>query len=341
MIVKLKDVAARAGVSEATASLALNNKPGIKEATRHKVMEAARVLDYTPNETAQSLATSRTKTIGLIITDIENPFFGCLTRHIDQTIRSYGYQLILSISNDDVSLEDSILQDFLRKRIEGIIIVPSFAKRENYQIYETLERRKIPFVFSTTYYSGFESRSVMTDLSHGSYLLVKYLLDMGHRKIGFLLSSDPATAISALRLQGYHRAFEERGVPIDRALIHPCARVDYYSAFQETGILLKNSNIDALITINDYMALGAKRAAEGMGYQIPEDLSIAGYDDVAFASFSEIPLTTVRQNIQVIAHETADRLFGLIRGTYTEPKQVWVNPELIVRQSTGTPHPRN
>jgi LacI family transcriptional regulator len=175
----------------------------------------------------------------------------------------------------------------------------------------------------------------MTDLSLGSYLLVKYLLDLGHRDIGFLLSTDPTVALSALRLRGYRRAFEERGLMVDEMLIRSCTRLDYYSALQEASLFLKDRSIDALITINDYMALGAKRAAEGLGYTIPEDLSIAGYDDVAFASLSEIPLTTVRQDIQAIGRETVDRLFGLIGGKYAELEQVWIQPELIVRQSTG------
>jgi LacI family transcriptional regulator len=335
MLIKLKDVAAQAGVSEATASLVHNDKPVIKETTRLKVMEAAKILDYIPNEAAQNLATSRTKTIGLIITDIENPFFGSLTRHIDQAIRSYGYRLILSISNNDIPLEDRILKDFLKKRVDGIIIVPSFRKRGEYRIYETLQKQEIPFIFTTTYYPGFENRSVMTDLSQGSYLLVKYLLDLGHRDIGFLLSADLNMALSSLRLQGYRRAHEERGLTLNTDLIIPCPQVDYHSAFQKTSVFLKTKKIDALITINDYMAMGAKRAAESLGYNIPQDLSIAGYDDVAFASLSEIPLTTVRQNIQTIGQETVDRLFAFIQGKYTEMEQSWIQPELIVRQSTG------
>ena len=335
MIVKLKDVAARAGVSEATASLVLNGKPGIKESTRARVMETAKALGYTPNGMAQGLATSRTKTIGLVVTDIENPFFGSLTRHIDQAIRGFGYGLILSVSNDNTETEDQILQDFLRKRVEGIIVVPSFAKRQDFRIYDTLEKRKIPFIFTTTYYPGYENRSVMTDFPRGSYLLVKYLLDLGHRSICFLLSSDPTVALSALRLQGYRRAFQERELEVDESLIIPCGRPDYHSAFQEANRFLRGRSTDALISINDYMALGAKRAAEELGYRIPEELSIAGYDDVAFASLSEIPLTTVRQDIPTIGRETVDRLFSLIQGTRTDPEQTWVQPELIVRQSTG------
>jgi len=336
MIIKLKDVAERAGVSEATASLVLNNKPGIKESTRHKVLDAAAALGYTPNGTAQSLATNKTKTIGLVVTDIENPFFGSLTKHIDQAIRSYGYGLILSVSNDNIETEDKILQDFLRKRVEGIIIVPSFTKRLDFRIYETLEKRKIPFIFTTTFYPGYENRSVMTDFPRGTYLLVKYLLDMGHRSIGFFLSSDPTVALSALRIEGYRRALAEKGLSVEPDMIIPCARPDYHAAYQEATLFLRRKKPDALIAINDYMALGIKRAAEEQGYLIPEQLSIAGYDDVAFASLSEIPLTTVRQDIPAIGKQSVYTLFNLIEGKRTSHEQILIPAELIVRQSTGS-----
>lgn len=335
MIVKLKDVANLAGVSESTASLVLNNKPGIKTSTRQKVMDAVNTLGYTPNGIAQGLATSKSKTIGLVVTDIENPFFGSLTKFIDQSIRSYNYGLILSVSNDQVDTENQILEDFVRKRVEGIIIVPSFSQRHDFKAYENLEKRHIPYIFTTTYYPGYENRCVMTDLSKGSYILVKYLLDMGHRKIVFFLSSDPTVALSSLRLQGYRKAFAEKNLTVNEDLIIPCVRPDYHSAYQSANILLQNHKVDAIVTINDYMALGAKRAAEELGYKIPDDLSIAGYDDVVFASLSEIPLTTVRQPISSIGRITVDNLFSMIEKKQKSPEQILIEPELIVRQSTA------
>jgi len=335
LIVTLKDVARQAGVSPATASLVLNGKPGIKASTRIKVQEAAKTLGYTPNGMAQRLVTSKSHTIGLIVTDIENPFFASLTRYIDQSIRSYEYGLILSISNDDIETEDRILQDFMRKRVEGVVVVPSFAKRSDFRIYETLEKRGIPFIFATSYYLDFGRRCVMTNLAKGSYLLVKYLLDLGHRSIVFLLSSDLSVALSSFRLQGYRQAFQEKGVPVDESLIVPCVRPDYHCAYQTANSVLKSRKVDAMITINDYMALGAKRAAEELGYRIPEDVSIAGYDDVTFASLSEIPLTTVRQPIGTIGMDSVDQLFASMEGKHAGPEILFVEPELIVRQSTG------
>ncbi|MFP4408957.1 MAG: LacI family DNA-binding transcriptional regulator, partial [Spirochaetaceae bacterium] len=145
-MVKLKDVAQKAGVSEATASLVLNERPGVHRETRKKVFQAAEELGYTPNAIARNLATRRSRTIGLVVTDISNPFFGNLTKYVDQFVKERGYGLILSLSEDDLSKEDGILQDFVGKMVEGIIIVPTLSRpRREAATFDRLRRLSVPF----------------------------------------------------------------------------------------------------------------------------------------------------------------------------------------------------
>jgi LacI family transcriptional regulator len=162
-MIKLKDVARRARVSEATASLALNRKKGVNALTRDRVLKAAEVLGYTPNTIARGLATRRTHTIGLVVTDIENPFFGSVTRFVDEFVRERGYTLVLSVSNDELELEERIISYFIGKRVEGAIVIPTISLRQDFSCFANLQRHKIPLVQATTYYPGLESGCVMTD----------------------------------------------------------------------------------------------------------------------------------------------------------------------------------
>jgi LacI family transcriptional regulator len=333
-MVKLKDVAVRAGVSEGTASLVLNNKAGVNARTREKVLQAANSLGYHPNRIARGLATKKTSTIGLLITDIENPFFGSLTRYIDEHVKKEGYSLILSVSNNLLGMEEKIIFDFLGKRVDGLVLVPTLMNRTDFSCFRALENHKIPFVFSTAYYRGLESDCVMTDLREGSYRLTKYLLDLGHREIVLLTSPVGSSVPSQLRAEGYKRALRDSGLLFEESNIIECEKADYYNGYETAKGVLRKRKPDAITAINDIMALGAKEAALETGYSIPAEISVAGYDDVVFSRISELPLTTVKQDIARISEETVSKLMGRIRGESGPTGVKLISPELIVRKST-------
>jgi LacI family transcriptional regulator len=334
-MIKLVDVARKARVSEATASLALNRKPGVKPQTRERVLKAAQALGYSPNTLARGLATRRTHSLGLVLTDIENPFFGSLTRHIDESTLQAGCNLILSVSNDELEMESRIVQDFVGKRVDGVILVPTLRPRRDLSYFETLKKHRIPCVFSTSYYAGVAADCVMTDLEEGSRALTRYLLELGHRDILMLVSSNREVVPSKLRIQGCRRAFEEHGLALGREQIVACERPDFECGYATTLRVLRRGKPDAVMAINDIMALGAKRAIKERGYAIPEEISVAGYDDVIFSSIPEIPLTTVRQDTRQIGRLTVELLFRQIRGKAAAARVHWVQPELVIRESTG------
>lgn len=334
---KLSDVAQRAGVSTATASLVFNNRPGVNATTRRTVMRAAAELGYVPNNVARRLATNKSQTIGLIVTDIENPFFGCLTRYIDEQARRNRFSVLLALSRDDPELEDQIIKTFIGECVDGIIVVPTQFARREFSSYENLRKRGLPFVFSTTYYPGFDGDCVMADLELGSYRLTRYLLELGHRDIAFLAGADRNAPITKLRVNGCRRAHAERGLALDPARIVSCARPDFQSGYLEAQRLLGGTRPDAVMTINDLVALGAQKALKEAGCSIPKDISLAGYDDVIFASISDLHFTTVRQDIPEIARLSVELLIGRILGGTQKPVRTLIAPELMVRDSTAAP----
>ena len=337
-MIKLKDVAASAGVSTATVSLVLNKKPGVNAKTREKVLQASRVLGYTPNTIAQGLATKRSRTIGLIVTDIENPFFATVTKYVDQFTKEAGYGLIFEISNDDLAREESSLRDFIGKRVEGIVIVPTLRKlRSDFFIFDRLRALGIPCVFLTSYYPGHDCHCVMTNLEQGSYLMTRHLLSLGHRDIVLLAPHDTQVVPAALRIGGFTRALKESRCTFKEDMIVRCLEPNFRNGYEKTANLIKRRKPDAIMAINDILALGAKRAINQAGYHIPQDIAVAGFDDVIFASISEVPLTTVKQDVPEmcrLAVQELTRLLGL-KDPYKK-RFVFrsVRPELIVRAST-------
>jgi LacI family transcriptional regulator len=327
----LRDVAQKAGVSEGTASLVINGKPGPKKKTREIVLAAARELRYVPNSAARNLAMKESTTVGLVVTDIENPFFGSITRYVNHYLGRRGQSMILSVSNDDAATEDAILHNFIQQGVGAIIVAPTQLSRRSTDAFVDVKEHGIPIVFISSYYSNFAAPRVLTDYADGSYKLVRYLIETGHTDIRFLVSYDLDAPIAHERIRGFLRAFETQGIIPDKAAIHRCPHPDYESGFREAGNVLDEGKPDALITINDVMALGAKRAIQERGYSVPHDISVAGYDDVIFASLSEIPLTTVRQNIEEIARRAVDILLRTPPDIETD---VRIAPELVIRSST-------
>ncbi len=337
-MVTLKDVAKRAGVSAGTVSLVLNNKSGISHVTRQRVIEAVRQLKYTPNRIARGLVTKRTHTIGLVVTDIENPFFGSVTRYISDYLRESGYTVILSVSKDDFELEGAIVERFVGNRADGVIIVPTLLWAPSSAAYvDTLRRHEVPYVFCTSYYPPIAGDRIMANLEDGSYRLTRYLIEMGHREILLFTTQNKEVIPSALRIAGFARAFQEAGVPLHPDYIVPCRYPDSYHGYARTVEILKDRRPDAITAINDFLALGIIKAIWASGLSVPEDISVAGYDDVLFASTLRQPMTTVRQDVARICRETVHRLLDRINGDRQEPRHVYVPTELVVRETTGKP----
>jgi LacI family transcriptional regulator len=331
----LQDIAKLANISEAAVSLALNDKKGVSEETRSKVKELASKYNYKPNAFARGLVERKSRTIGLVVPDTENPYYGKIVKCVDSYIREYGYHLIIAISNEDYMTEAEIIDEFISKQVEGIIIVPTNKPNSNISYYETISQQHLPCVFISSFYNGTDLPFIMVDLKEGMYSLVKYLLNLGHRHIYFICGNYQSVATD-FRLEGYKAAFEELKVAFDNSYIIECPMVTFEQAYQSTIKLVNNvDNIDAIVTANDYMALGVLNALHDKNIKVPEDISLAGFDNVVFSSIASIPITTVSQDIPRMVNTGVDTLLDIIKNNNRGSiHSVFIKPELIIREST-------
>jgi LacI family transcriptional regulator len=335
MTVKIKDIAKKAGVSEATVSLSINNSPLVKEETKIKIKDIAIELGYVPNAVARNLAKSQSKTIGLIVPDIENIYYGKLVKHIDENIREAGYDTILAISNDKSSIERQSINKFISQKVEGVIIAPINQVNNDVKYLDLLEQHGIPLVCATSYYPGVSLPFVMVDLEEGTYRLVRYLLDIGLRNIAFLCGSK-AVITTSMRIEGYIKAFTERGLIYDDNNFIECSKIDYDEACEVAEKLLRSGrDIDAIISINDIMALGVLNVLKANKIKVPGDISLAGYDNVIFSSIASVAITTVNQDIKSISKNAVNMLFNKIKGIDNVNEKMFLKPELMIRESTG------
>lgn len=336
MAARLKEIAEIAGVSKATASLALNDSPLVASETKEKVRQIARELGYSPNALARSLVRRKSGTIGLIVPDIESAFYGRLVGCVDGELRRVGYGLILAISNDSPQIEQRCVETLISDRVEGAILVPINRINTHPEYIARLAENNVPCVYVTARYPEDDIPCAMTDLGEGTRMLVGHLLDGGRRSIVFLAGEKNAYTTKS-RIDGYIAACRERGLAADPVNFVECEKLDYAHACKATAALLRaGRKADAVIAINDVMAVGVLNTLRAAGIRVPEDIAVAGYDDMIYSSISPVPITTVRQNMALMSRRAVELLRGRIAGG--PPPQgeiVLIRPELIVRQSTG------
>ncbi|MEG0784046.1 MAG: LacI family DNA-binding transcriptional regulator, partial [Christensenella sp.] len=207
MATTIKDIAKSLNISEATVSLALNNNPLVNVKTKERVLVAAKKLKYFPNMMAKGLATNKSNTIGIIVPDINIVFYANILRAVDAIVGKAGYSLLAAMSNNDPEAEESIIQAFISKRIEGVLAVPTNKPTKFLTSYQkALKDYNIPLVYITSLYTIEGLKYVMGDIMQGTYMLVNHLIDLGHSNIVFIGGSR-AVPTTALRIEGYTKAF--------------------------------------------------------------------------------------------------------------------------------------
>lgn len=324
----IQEVAKMAGVSPSTVSRALNGFPGISEKTRQKVIEIAKKLNYKPNYRGQILTTKSTKNIGLLITDITNPFFPELVRGAEETASESGYTILLGNTSESIDKETSYLEFFSRGPVDGVIISASRISNEHII---SLAEEGLPIVVINRILEHPKISYVSTDMEKGGYLATKHLIELGHTKIAFINGPSHSEAAER-RLSGYKKALAESKIRYNSKLVSfnvPVAESGYKEA---TRLLNTEDPPTAIFTYNDLMAFGVIRAVKDLGVRIPDDLSIVGYDDIFFSSFTDPPLTTIRQPKEKLGKKAVELLLKLMKG---ERQGILVEPELIIRNTTS------
>jgi len=336
-VITIKDVAKTANVSVGTASMALNGKRSVNTLTKEKVLATAKNLGYHPNKYARLLNSKRTNVIGLIVTNIVNPFFGIITDNVQEELARKKYDVMLGISNDSISKEQDFVNKFIEMQVDGVILVPSSMQAPNISHLNALKEREIPFCYITTYYIDIPAPCVMTDLSEGSYQLTKHLLETGHKKIVYIVANRTIPA-SNLRVEGYLNAYRDGGVRFSPEWIY-IAEPSFKGGYNSTNTILKGKHFpDAILTMNDIMAMGVLKHLKENRIRVPEDISVAGYDDLIYTPLLETPLTTVQQPMEQMCRKAVDILINKIENPDCINEKVLLRPELILRNSTAARH---
>ncbi len=331
--VTIRDVAAAAGFSVNTVSRALNDKPDVSPETKARVLEAARRLGYRPNKLARGLRSNKTQTIGVIVADIANPFFGAVVKGVEEAAREHDLSIILGNTNEDYEKEEKVIQTMLSERVDGLLVTP--VQTKNATIIK-LEESGMPFVLLGRHFKDLETDYVASDDVQGGFLATERLIKLGHRKIAFI--NGPLHVSSAKeRFQGYKAALERYGLVLKPTLVKNDA-ITMEDGYRVARLLLSHtSRPTAVFAYSDFVALGVIEAAHECGLAIPDDLSVVGYDDTNFARGLAVPLTTVHIPIDELGKLSIEILREKINGSNVT-RQVRVPVKLVIRKSDAEVH---
>jgi LacI family transcriptional regulator len=332
----IKDVAKLAKVSHTTVSRALNDKPRVSPRTKERILGVAKKLNYQPNMAARSLKVRRTKTLGLVITTLINPFYFELAQGVDNTAREMGYNIILCSTNFDIDIERQHIEILRSKGVDGIIFTSTHVKDPNIR---NLVDDEFPIILVNRriYDDSVINRVdyVIIENTRGAYMAVEHLIKMGHQRIG-IISGHGQSSVSLERLEGVRRGFSDYGL-------------DFPSAWVVAGDFMKISGQKAVarftrmkprptavFALNDYMALGALEGFLDAGFRVPEDVALIGFNDIEMSRLKNIDLTTIGQKTyemgSIAVRTLVEKIEGQGRGVV---KQIILEPELIIRRSCG------
>lgn len=336
MPVTLKDIAREAGVSVATVSKVLRDEPEtfIGASTREKVAAAARRMGYRQNLHARSLRTGKSELIGLMAFNVNIRVALLRLQAVDQAVRARGYRTAVWSASGQLDAEQRALDECQSQMADGLILVHPSAELSAEALQPLLDAGT-PIV-TLEPVPGAALDCVTVDRRYGTYLAVRHLLELGHRRIA-LLHGDQRYETDRGRTAGYRMACEEAGLEIDRSLWLE-AGAGYRAGYEAARELLsRRLGPTAVFCNNDENAIGAMRAFREAGLRIPQDLAVVGFDDLEVAEFAAVPLTTVSQPISEQARQAVDRLFARIERPAEAhlPETVALAPSLIVRESSG------
>ena len=332
-MITIKDVAREAGVSVATVSRVYSGRDPVSEHTRIRVCAVGARLGYAPHGAAQSLITNRTSTIGVLLPDLHGEFFSEVIRGIDQTARVEGYHLLLSSAHQDPAAMEAALRA-MRGRVDGMIIMsPDLAARSQLA---SLPLR-FPIVLLNNADAGRHAGSITIANFDGASAMVRHFVSLGHRRIAMLCGTE-GNLDAAERRRGFRAALEDAG-------IEPCTAFELAGDFDEHSgfaaaerMLALDPLPTAVFAANDSMAIGALFAFRRAGLRVPDDIALAGFDDIPSARYMDPPLTSVHVDISALGERATRRLLEAMSRPGGEPSTDEVLPaHLVVRASCGTP----
>ena len=323
-------IARRARVSTATVSRTLNQNGAVRPETAKRVWRAARELNYFPNSHARALVSGRSRLLGLIVSDITNPFFPELVRQFESLAQQRQYDLILTSTDYQTERMTACLRRMLERKVDGVALMTS---EMDEGLIEELARRGVPLVFMDVGQVGARMSHVAMDYANGIRQAVDHVVTLGHRRIAFI--SGPLELHSArIRHDAFVEGLREHGITPDKALIREGTHTAEGGQRAMEALLRIRHRPTAVVCSNDWTAIGALHAIDAAGLRVPEDVSIVGFDDTPIASYSRPPLTTVRMSASEIGATACKALFDLIDDKNHDGALLRIPTELVVRGST-------
>lgn len=320
--VTLEDVAKAAGVSRSQASRALRNDPGVRGETKAHILTTAASLNYTPNLAAQTLASRQSRSIGLVVGDVLNPYEAMLARECDKALRDAGYFAMLAVSSTA-----STLRAFIDQRIAGIVLIGAPEKQEEIAAVSKL----LPTVYIGRNLTAEMVESVSSDNALGARLATEFLLGLGHRAIAHITGGSGAGASS--RANAYRDTMLQHGLqPI---IAEGRYNIDAGSMATD-ALMARKERPTAIFAANDLIALGAISRLAGHGFRVPDEVAVIGFDDIPMAASEPISLTTIRQKVPDTVAAAVETLTTRLADPAAPIRNRIIAPELIVRRSSGT-----
>jgi LacI family transcriptional regulator len=329
----IKDVATQAGVAVGTVSNVLNNPDKVAHHTRERVLRAIQDLGFVRNDAARQLRAGQSRTIGVIVLDVGNPFFTAVVRSAEDAAALRGSAVLLGDSGHDPSREANYLDLFQEQRVQGLLISPIGDVTERLN---RLRERGIPAVLMDQRADDAQYSSVSVNDVEGGYLAARHLLEVGRRRLAFATGPTSVRQFSD-RLQGARQAVSEVG---DACLEILESDGQSVLAGREVGNQLVSRGTaelpDGIFCANDLLALGVMQSlAMTHSLRIPEDIALIGYDDIDFAASAVVPLSSIRQPTEAIGRTAIELLAEELDAAAPKHRSVVFTPELVVRQSTS------
>lgn len=326
----IKDVAKMAGVSTTTVSHVINKTRHVADETKQTVLDAIKALNYSPSAVARSLKVNTTKSIGMVVTTSETPYFAEIIHAVEEQCYRQGYSLFLCNTQNDPDKLKNHLEMLAKKRVDGVLVMCSEYKDDSRDLLKSFSY--LPIVIMDWGPVNPDTDLILDNSFEGGYLAGKHLVDNGHKKIGYL-SAELTKVTAKQRYQGFIKALSEADVEMKSEWLFEGSfePEDGYECMNR--LLALEDRPTAVFCCNDIMALGAISAITEKGYRVPDDFSVIGYDNVHSSRFFAPPLTTIHQSKARLGERALRLLFERIAHKDAKRETIEIHPELVIRKS--------
>ncbi|MDG0875060.1 LacI family transcriptional regulator [Paenibacillus thiaminolyticus] len=327
------DIAKKANVSAMTVSRVINNTGRVSEKTRDKVKQVMEEMRYIPNSVARCLVTQESKIVSLLITDITNPFFTTMARGAEDAAMRHGYRLMFGNSDESFSKEKDYVEMILSMRVDGVLFAPSGDQSKEHL--EWLQRQNVPFVLLDREVPGIDCDAVLGDSRDGAKRMVAEMIRYGHRRIA-LVNGAQDVSTARERQAGYIDALQEAGIELDESLIMQTS----YSRVQDLSVahwmeLAPEERPTAIFAANNMLALSVLKSVRSLGLRVPDDLSIACFDDFGWVEEANPFFSVASQPAYEFGEKGMQLLLDRIKNREEQPRQIMLPCDILMRESVG------